>query len=161
MSLRLHILANLGQDIVTRSTERPSILRSTALWFGGALLGSVVLFLLGLGGNPAGLVMITLLPWLFWLGPAIGAWRSCRLLDRFAAAVPGKAEASSPILGYPTLRWPQHGFEVEIRYHGISVMGLFIHVDGAGTAKATTDRVEQAARAAVEGRIEAAKQDGR
>ena len=136
------------------ASARPSILRSTAPWFVGSFLGSVVLFVVGLGGNPIGLVMITLLPWLFWVGPAIGAWRSCRVLDRFAEEVPGDAEASSPVLGYPTLRWPEHGFEAEVRYRGLTVMGLFIHVEGEGTAKASTTRVEEAARAAVEGRIE-------
>ena len=135
------------------SPNRPSILRSTVLWLVPSLLGSVALFTIGLGGNPVGLVMITLLPWLFWLGPGIGAWRSVRLLDRFAAEVPGEPAASSPVLGYPTLRWPEHGVEAEVRYRGPSVTGIFVHVDGEGTAKTTGDGIEEAARAAVEGRI--------
>jgi len=136
------------------SSDRPSVLRSTAPWFVGSLLGSAALFTIGLGGNPVGLVMVTLLPWLFWLGPAIGAWRSRRVLDRFAEEVPERPKASSPVLGYPTLKYPGHGFSAEVRYRGPSVRGLFIH-DGEGmVAPADPDRVREAARAAVEGDIE-------
>jgi len=135
-------------------SDRPSLLRTTAPWFVGALLASATLFLVGIGGNPLGHVMITLLPWLFWVGPAIGARRSLAVLDEFAEEVGGTPEVLNPILGYPTLRWPEHGLEVEVRYRGMRVMGVFVHVDDEGTAKVGADRVREAARAALEGRIE-------
>jgi hypothetical protein len=134
--------------------DRPSLLKATAPWFAGALVASAALFWIGRGGDPVGHAMITALPWLFWAGPAVGAWRGLRVLDDFAEEVPGRPEARAPLLGYPSLAWPEHGVEAEVRTRGLSVMGLFVHVEGQGTAKAPTGDAREAARAALEGRLE-------
>lgn len=134
--------------------NRPSLLKATALWFAGALVGSVALFSIGRGGDPVGLAMITLLPWLFWLGPLYGAWRGRQALERFAEEIPEGPEASSPILGYPTLSWPERGFSVEARFRGPRVVALVLTVEGEGTVRFDGDRAREAARAALEGRIE-------
>jgi hypothetical protein len=88
--------------------DRPSLLKATAPWFAAALVGSVAMFALGLGGNPVGHAMITALPWLFWAGPAIGTWRGLRVLDNFAEEVPGRPEARAapgvPIAGVARAR---------------------------------------------------------
>lgn len=134
--------------------NRPSLLRATAPWFAGALLGSLFFLVAGWGGNPLGHAIVTLAPWLFWLGPAYGTRKGLQALDRFAREVPEAAEASSPLLGYPTLRWPERGLAVEARTYGPSLVGLVLTVEGEGTARVSADRAREAARAALEGRIE-------
>lgn len=119
--------------------QRPSLLKATAPWFVGSLVASAAFIAIGIGGNPVGLVIIGLAPWIFWLGPLHGAWRARQALDRFAEEVHGVPEASSPILGYPTLRWPAHGLEVEGRFRGPVALGLSVRVDGEeGVARVDT-----------------------
>lgn len=135
--------------------NRPSVLKATLVWFVPAFVASALLFSIGLGGNPVGLVIITAAPWLFWLGPLVGALRARRALDAFAEEIPSQPEASCPLLGYPTLSWPGRGLEVEGRFRGPAGVKLVARSRGEeGVVKVAPERAREAARALLEGRVE-------
>jgi hypothetical protein len=135
---------------------RWSTVKTTSPWLAVSVAASATLVYVGWSGNPVGLVMIAVLPFLFWVAPLASAWRGKRALGRFADEISDEIneepEYSCAFTNEQKLRWAEHDIEAVARSNRGFDASLVVR-EGDESARFSLRQARRAARAALEGRI--------